>query len=211
VTGCVAAATGNGVGRPGLAARRAAAPGREKGATLAEFAIHDLPVLSGRLAISPIPGRTRHYATDRARLLAWRPRLVVTMTTLAELARKGSAGLPGDLAAHGIAWRHLPVVDFGAPGAEVEAVWPEVSALARGRLAKGGRVLVHCFGGCGRSGMAVLRLMVEAGEAPDAALVRLRAVRPCAVETEAQMLWARRDAARPGAGPGTSPRPPSRF
>ena len=53
-------------------------------------------------------------------------------------------------------------------------------------------MLVHCRGGCGRSGMAVLRLMVEAGEAPEEALARLRAVRPCAVETEAQMDWARR-------------------
>ncbi len=38
--------------------------------------------------------------------------------------------------------------------------------------------------------MAVLRLMVEAGEDPDAALARLRAVRPCAVETGAQLTWA---------------------
>ncbi len=38
--------------------------------------------------------------------------------------------------------------------------------------------------------MAVLRLMVEVGEAPEAALARLRAVRPCAVETEAQRDWA---------------------
>ncbi|MBR9844091.1 MAG: protein phosphatase, partial [Rhodobacteraceae bacterium] len=49
---------------------------------------------------------------------------------------------------------------------------------------------VHCFGGCGRSGMAIMRLLVEMGEEPEAALARLRAVRPCAVETEAQRLWA---------------------
>ena len=38
--------------------------------------------------------------------------------------------------------------------------------------------------------MAVLRLMFEAGEDAQAALIRLRAVRPCAVETEAQLAWA---------------------
>jgi hypothetical protein len=32
---------------------------------------------------------------------------------------------------------------------------------------------------------------VEAGETPGAALARLRAVRPCAVETEAQLAWAK--------------------
>ena len=51
--------------------------------------------------------------------------------------------------------------------------------------------MIHCFGGCGRSGMAALRLMVEAGEDADEALERLRAVRPCAVETDAQLRWAR--------------------
>ncbi len=55
---------------------------------------------------------------------------------------------------------------------------------------QGGRVLVHCMGGCGRSGMALLRLMVESGEPADRALARLRAVRPCAVETPEQLAWA---------------------
>jgi len=57
-------------------------------------------------------------------------------------------------------------------------------------LQTGGSVLVHCKGGCGRSGMAALRLMVEAGEDPHLAFARLRDVRPCAVETEAQLAWA---------------------
>jgi len=155
-----------------------------------EFVIFDLPVAGGTLALSPIPGRTRHYGTDRDRLLAWAPALVISMTTQAELDRKGSGGLGRDLAAHGIAWRHLPVPDFGTPGPELDALWPEVSAEALTALGAGGRVLVHCFGGCGRSGMICLRLMVDAGEAPGPALSRLRAMRPCAVETEAQLDWA---------------------
>ena len=157
---------------------------------MSEFVIYELPLLAGTLALSPIPGRTRHYGSDRDRLLVWGPAIVITMTTQAELDRKGSGGLGGDLAAHGIAWRHLPVEDFDTPGPEVEAAWPETSATARAMLAEGGRVLVHCFGGCGRSGMACLRLMVEAGEPPVSALARLRAVRPCAVETDAQLAWA---------------------
>ena len=38
--------------------------------------------------------------------------------------------------------------------------------------------------------MALMRLMVEAGEDADEALERLRAARPCAVEREAQRAWA---------------------
>jgi len=156
-----------------------------------EFVIHELKLGGGTLALSPVPGRTRHYATDRERLLAWRPALVVTMTELAELARKGAGGLPDDLAAAGIVWRHLPVRDFGTPDPATNAAWPAIAAEVMAMLAGGGRVLIHCYGGCGRSGMAVLRLMIGAGEGPDTALERLRAVRPCAVETPEQLAWAK--------------------
>ncbi|MCK0096592.1 protein phosphatase [Yoonia sp. F2084L] len=152
-----------------------------------EFIIHSLPVACGDLAITPMPGRTRHYYTDWLRLMAWRPNLVLTMTTQAELDRKGSGSLGADLANEGIGWLHLPVPDYGVPD---DLNWPQVRDQALGVLGEGGRVLVHCFGGCGRSGMMVLRLMIAAGEAPDAALARLRAVRPCAVETDEQMRWA---------------------
>ncbi len=153
-----------------------------------EFVIHSLKAGGGELAIAPMPGRTRHYGTDWQRLLAWRPDLVLTMTTQAELDRKGAGSLGVDLGNKNIGWLHLPVVDFGVPDG---LDWPGVRDQTLPVLGNGGRVLVHCFGGCGRSGMMVLRLMIAAGEEPEAALVRLRKVRPCAVETDAQMAWAR--------------------
>lgn len=157
---------------------------------MSEFLIHELPLAGGVLAISPVPGRGGEYAEDKARVLAWKPSLVITMTEQAELGQVGAGDLAADLAVAGIHWRHLPITDLGAPGPDVDAAWPGVSELARGFLDQGGRVLVHCFGGCGRSGMVCVRLMIEAGEAPPAALKRLRAVRPCVIETDAQMAWA---------------------
>lgn len=158
---------------------------------MAEFGIADLDAGGGRLALCPMPGGAGDYAGDLAAVLLWSPQMVVTMTGAEEL--QGAAGALGDdLARAGIVWRHLPVADFAAQSVALMLDWPRVSAEAREVLAAGGRVLVHCRGGCGRSGMAVLRLMVEAGEAPEAALARLRAVRPCAVETAAQYDWAAR-------------------
>ena len=119
-----------------------------------EFAIYRLPVGKGQLALSPMPGRTRHYHADWQHLMAWQPDLVLTMTTQAELDRKGAGTLGSDLTNAGIAWLPLPVA------------------------------------GCGRAGMMVLRLMIAAGEEANTALVRLRAARPCAVETDDQMRWA---------------------
>ena len=152
--------------------------------------IASLPLGGGELSLCPMPGRGGAYGADLRDLLAHGPALVLTMTTAAEMEAKGAADLPADLAAHGIGWLHLPVADFGAPDAVVSAAWPAASAKARAVLAGGGKVLVHCMGGCGRSGMAVLRLMVETGEPPHSALSRLRAARPCAVETDAQFDWA---------------------
>jgi protein-tyrosine phosphatase len=149
-----------------------------------------LPLGGGTLALAPMPGRGGDYAADLADLRAFAPALVISLAPLAEMARHGAAGLPDDLAAAGIRWMPFPVADFGVPDAGTAALWPQVAAQVRAELAGGGRVLVHCLGGCGRSGMAALRLMVETGEPPLAALARLRAVRPCAVETDGQFAWA---------------------
>ena len=156
----------------------------------ARFAIYPVSVGAGQIALSPILGRFGTYEDNLSTILHWGPSLVLTMTTQAELDRTGAAGLGADLLAVGIGWHHLPIVDFGAPDAHVEGKWAEVSAQSAEILAQGGKILTHCFGGCGRSGMAALRLMVEAGEDADTALTRLRQARPCSVETDAQMAWA---------------------
>ena len=153
---------------------------------MADFSISELVAAGGVLGICPLPGRFRDYGTDLADMLDWRPDVVLTMTTVPEMARHGADRLGQDLMQAGVRWVHLPVEDFGIPTGEVEAIWPDLLQV----LALGGRVLAHCYGGCGRSGMALLRLMVEAGEDGPDALHRLRRVRPCAVETEAQRVWA---------------------
>ena len=142
------------------------------------------------IGLCRMPGWGGDYAGDLALIRAWVPGLVMTMTTRAELRSRGAGRFPDDLAASGITWRHLPVTDFGAGGPGLRDGWPEASAAAHSLLGQGGRVLAHCMGGCGRSGMALMRLMVEAGEPADHALARLRNARPCAVETEEQRAWA---------------------
>ncbi len=154
------------------------------------FAIHVVEVAAGHVALSPLPGRAGEYARDLDIIRRWRPDLVISMTTSSEMEQAGAGKLGDDLHAEGITWTHLPIEDFGAPSPDTEAAWPRISQSAAQILARGGRVLVHCRGGCGRSGMIALRLMVEQGIASDAALRRLRAVRPCAVETDGQMRWA---------------------
>lgn len=55
-------------------------------------------------------------------------------------------------------------------------------------LKKGKTVLVHCLGGCGRTGtmLALAEIYIYGERDGQAAIEKVRSVRPCAVETEAQ-------------------------
>jgi len=158
---------------------------------MSQFVIYALPVAEGILGIAPLPGRGGHWAEDLGHLADWKPALVLTMTTSVEQVAHGLGDMGPEIQDKGTRWIHFPVEDMGVPGDDQIELWHLASKTALAALQGGGRVLIHCLGGCGRSGMAALRLMVEAGEKPDAALKRLRAVRPCAVETEAQLKWAK--------------------
>lgn len=157
---------------------------------LSDYTIAEVSLTGGWLGIAPIPGRRGAYAADVNAILRWGADMVMTMTTREELRHTGAGALGEDLAVAGVLWRHLPVPDFGAPPEDTLALWPEASETAHRVLADGGKVMAHCFGGCGRAGMALMRLMVEAGEEADPALERLRDARPCAVQSETQRAWA---------------------
>lgn len=169
---------------------------------MTQIAFHALSVGGGLLALSALPGRGGDYAQDLEHIRDWKPSIVVSMTTLSEMTEFGAEMLGVDVRERAARWAHLPVADFGVPDEQVEKDWPKVAVSVLTSLRGGGRVLVHCMGGCGRSGMVALRLMIEAGEPVDLALGRLRAVRPCAVETDEQFEWAkkgrRRQLPRPG-------------
>ena len=112
------------------------------------------------------------------------------MTTMSELADKNATNLSIHLSKLGIDWLHLPIQDFGTPRGKTSKLWPEAANLTHEILDRGGKVLAHCMSGQGRSGMAILRLMVERGIPPKIALKKIRKIRPMAVETDAQYHWA---------------------
>ena len=153
------------------------------------FEISDLLILSGRIGICPMPGRFSSYKKNLETIADWCPVLVITAAQCSEMEEIGVTSFPKDLRAKGIEWVHFPIVDYGVPDIRHDK-WADISIQAHKVLKTGGRVLCHCHGGCGRSGMILLRLMCETGEPANKALERLRNVRPCAVETEDQRNWA---------------------
>jgi len=153
------------------------------------FAIQTLHLEHGaRLGICALPGRGGAGLRDMGVIFRWTPTLVISMTETIEMERHNMGDLGAMLQSAGINWSHFPIRDFAPP--EGIENWPALSARAHTILDHGNSVLAHCYGGQGRSGMVLLRLMVERGLPPETALKRLRAARPGAVETDAQFAWA---------------------
>ena len=130
----------------------------------------------------------RDLERDLDTLDAWSTRCLITLMELHELiayqvqelgerahARFGESG-----------WLHLPIVDCATPDAAWEAQWQSQGHKLHARLDRGERIVIHCLGGLGRTGLLACRLLVERGIPPRQALADVRAARPGAVETVAQ-------------------------
>lgn len=86
----------------------------------------------------------------------------------------------------GIRYFHLPIEDTNVPDAQFEEKWTDAGKAIRDDLVNGRKVLIHCKGGLGRSGMIAARLLVELGMEPEKAIRRVRRARPGAIENALQ-------------------------
>lgn len=152
--------------------------------------LHVLPVGGGILALSPLPGAGGDYRGDLEHLSSWRPALVISLVSHVEMLEAGAKDLGQHIQDKGTRWSHLPIRMGKAPNANVEESWPAISTQARRALLGGGRVMIHSREGRGRAGMMSLRLMIEAGEAPDEAQARLVGVQGGLFLSREQLDWA---------------------
>jgi protein-tyrosine phosphatase len=153
----------------------------------------------GRIGVTLAPGKcdpnsmsggwARELASDLDAIEAWGTGTIVTLIEPHEFELLEIPTLGEAVRERGIDWLHLPIRDVSIPDAKFEADWPRHSARLRARLKAGENVLIHCRGGLGRAGMIAARLLVDGGLAPAAAITRVRAARPGAIETPEQEAW----------------------
>lgn len=126
---------------------------------------------------------------DFTMIAEWNPHVVVTLTAEDEFPNM-AISLPQQFLQTPYDWLHMPITDFSIPDSESHGLWAETLAQLHKVLNKSGRILIHCKGGNGRSGMLLLKLLCLQGEDGDTALQRIRAVRGGAIETDGQLKWA---------------------
>jgi len=125
---------------------------------------------------------------------------VVCLLEQGDLERMGIAGLGDAVRGRGMEFVHFPIVDVSVPRADQAA---GLDALLEGieqAVAAGGRVVIHCEGGRGRSGVVAGCWLVRQGSPPEAALaelVRVRRTSQCP-ETEQQRDFIRQHTRRLG-------------
>lgn len=162
------------------------------------FRIDQLEALPypGVIGISICPGHRgrpdlglRDMDEDMAAIRRWGAAGIVTLMQTDEMPLIAAERLPDVMAGCGLPWFHLPLPDGGVPDTGFDRQWSSVIPELDRILESGGRLLVHCRGGLGRSGVVACRLLIEKGTAPEAALRRVRAARPGAVENARQEAY----------------------
>lgn len=147
----------------------------------------------GRLGLTLCPGKknpgsnwNRDLGKDLQAIRNWGATTVLTLIEDHEFQMLGVQTIAQDVRALGMVWLHLPILDVSVPDHRFEDVWVLEGPTLHKRLDAGERILIHCRGGLGRTGLVAGRILVERGYDPKTAIQRVRAVRPHAIETSAQ-------------------------
>jgi ADP-ribosyl-[dinitrogen reductase] hydrolase len=165
---------------------------------------HPLPIAivatpgGGSIGMTLCPGKRqpeaitgpweRGLADDFAVITQFAARHLVTLMETHELlaAQVPPETLAAAARASDMTWHHWPIADFTTPDEAFERLWRAEARALRDTLADGRRVLVHCRGGRGRSGLVAARFLIELGMAAPDAISAVRAAQPMAMETTAQ-------------------------
>ncbi len=151
-----------------------------------------VPGTGGVIGMTSCPGKQDDYffepsvsrlEADIKTISSWGATVLVTLMEVIELHVLQVNNLPEKLAEYGIDWIHLPIRNRSLPDGDFEVLWDKVGAELRSILQGGGKILIHCQEGVGRTGLIAARLLIEMGVAKDEAISLVRGARLGALET----------------------------
>lgn len=156
------------------------------------------PYSRGEIGLTFCPGRwdrvrehlppwERDLKVDLDAISEWGAHMALTLLEAPEFELLQVPALGEAFRGRGIDWRHMPIPDLNAPGDEFLNLFKTDGTAAIEVLRRGGRVLVHCRAGLGRTGTVASMLLIELGASVEDALRRVRGARRGAVQTPSQL------------------------
>ena len=157
-----------------------------------------VPGTKGQIGMTLCPGKVQSNAlsgtwdrdlqTDLDVIEQWGADIMVSLMEPHEFKAVKVSQLP-ERASAKLMHYVLPIPDGGTPDATWEATWAKVGPGVRERLQKGGKVLIHCLGGLGRTGTLAARILIEFGMEPKKAMAAVRKAREGAIENKVQEAY----------------------
>jgi ADP-ribosyl-[dinitrogen reductase] hydrolase len=160
-----------------------------------------VPGCTGIIGITFCPGKKdchshtgiwdRDLDADMSAIKGWGTSSLVTLMEDHEFQQLGVRLLPFKAREHHLNWFHLPIRDVSIPDIRFHERWLGIGMCLMDSLKEGGRVVIHCRGGLGRSGIVAALLLIEASLDSRSAVDSVREARSGAIETIQQEAYVR--------------------
>lgn len=142
------------------------------------------------LILTPCPGtKGVDLETSLKELKAAGAKAIVTALNNEEMEAAGVSDLPELAQQLGFTWFHQPIEDDHAPDEEFDARWKVISPQVHNALQQGGKVVLHCMGGSGRTGLLAAHILLELGWDLDSIKTEVKALRPGAFTKPLQIEY----------------------
>ena len=145
---------------------------------------------SGKIGLTAYPGRDMPYdpfsLVNDLKYIAESASLLLTLMENKELKHLNIEKLGETAAGSGLEWIHSPIENYSVPDKVFMDKWPDYSSYFRTLLKEGKNIVIHCWGGLGRTGTVTAMLLTDMGMNPAEAVKLVRQKRPGTIETDEQ-------------------------
>ena len=161
--------------------------------------INEIPCLHGTIGMTFCPGKkqttsltggwNRNIHDDIKTIKEWNADIVITLLETHEFDELKVPHFKTDILNACKKWYHLPIRDKSIPCLDWLSVWFTIREELISALNSGQRILIHCKGGFGRTGLMATQLLLETHTTVSEALCIVRESRNGAVETAIQEFF----------------------